>query len=124
MKRSASVLIIDDDQWLSAQFQRVLTRAGHVVHTADNALDGIASIDTHKPEVIILDIFMPGPNGIVLLHELRSHSDLAQIPIIICSNSASDMPRGDLSAYGVRTMLDKTIMQPDDIVAAVARVLL
>lgn len=123
MSVKASVLIIDDDQWLSAQFQRVLTRAGFVVHLAANALDGIAAIDTHKPRVIILDIFMPGPNGIVLLHEIRSHSDLAQVPIIICSNSASDVPHGDLSAYGVHTVLDKTTMQPDDIVAAVRRVL-
>jgi len=124
MKTPATVLVIEDDQWLSAQFQRVLSRAGFVVHTASNALDGMAAIDTHKPRVIILDIFMPGPNGIVLLHEIRSHSDLAQVPIIICSNSASDVPHGDLSAYGVHTVLDKTTMQPEDIVAAVRRVLL
>jgi len=124
MKQRASVLIIDDDQWLSAQFERVLTRAGFVVHTALNALDGMAAIDTHKPQAIILDIFMPGPNGIVLLHEIRSHSDLAQIPIIVCSNSASEVPHGDLTAYGVRTVLDKTTMQSDDIVAAVKRALL
>ena len=124
MKQRASVLIIHDDQWLSAQFERVLTRAGFVVHTALNALDGMAAIDTHKPQAIILDIFMPGPNGIVLLHEIRSHSDLAQIPIIVCSNSASEVPHGDLTAYGVRTVLDKTTMQSDDIVAAVKRALL
>jgi len=123
MKEAVTVLIIDDDQWLSAQFQRVLTRAGYIVYAVDNALDGIGAVDTHKPQVIILDIFMPGPNGIVLLHELRSHSDLAQIPVIVCSNSASDVPHGDLTAYGVRTVLDKTTMQPDDIVAAVMRVL-
>ncbi len=123
MSVKASVLVVDDDQWLCAQFQRVLTRAGFVVYLASNALEGMSAIDTHKPQVIILDIFMPGPNGIVLLHEIRSHSDLAQTPIIVCSNSASDVPHGDLSAYGVRTVLDKTTMQPDDIVAAVRRVL-
>lgn len=124
MSTKASVLVIDDDQWLSAQFQRVLSRVGFVVHTASNALEGMSAIDTHKPDVIILDIFMPGPNGIVLLHEVRSHSDLAQIPIIVCTNSASDVPHGDLSAYGIHTVLDKTTMQPDDLVAAVRRVLL
>lgn len=123
MSTKASVLVIDDDQWLSSQFQRILTRAGFIVHVAHNALEGIAAIDTYKPQVIVLDIFMPGPNGIVLLHEIRSHSDLAQTPIVVCSNSASDVPHGDLSAYGVRTILDKTTMQPDDIVAAVKRVL-
>lgn len=123
MKSAGSVLVIDDDQWLAAQFERVLARAGYTVYRVANALDGMAAIDMHKPRVIILDIFMPGPNGIVLLHEIRSHSDLAQIPIIVCSNSASDVPHGDLSPYGVRTVLDKTTMQPDDIVTAVKRVL-
>lgn len=123
MKRKASVLIIDDDLWMSAQLQRVLSRAGYETHIASNALDGISAIDIHKPRVIVLDIFMPGPNGIVLLHELRSHSDLARIPIIVCSNSAADIPHGDLSAYGVHVVLDKTTMEPADVVAAVGRVL-
>jgi len=42
----------------------------------------------------------------------------------VCSNSASEVPHGDLTAYGVRTVLDKTTMQSDDIVAAVKRALL
>ena len=80
-------------------------------------------IDKHHPHAIVLDIFMPGPNGIVLLHEMRSHSDLANIPVIVCSNSASDIPHGNLAKYGVMAVLDKTTMHPDDIVTAVRRVL-
>lgn len=118
-----SVLIIDDDGWLAAEYVRQLTRAGYRAQHVHNALEGIEAIDMHKPDAIILDIFMPGPNGIVLLHEIRSHSDLAQIPVIICSNSAGDIPHGNLTKYGVRTVLDKGTMRPDDLVAAVKRVM-
>lgn len=117
-----SVLIIDDEAWLADQYVRHLEHAGFRAHHVRNALEGIEAIDLYKPDAIILDIFMPGPNGIVLLHEIRSHSDLANIPVIVCSNSASDIPHGNLTKYGVRTVLDKATMHPEDVVAAVRKV--
>ena len=124
MKSQAPILIVDDDGWLASQYSRTLEKAGYRSYVAANALEAIDMVDKHHPRVIILDIFMPGPNGIVLLHEIRSHSDLATIPIIVCSNSAGDIPHGSLTQYGVATVLDKTTMHPDDIVTAVRRVLL
>ncbi len=122
--KKKSVLIIDDDGWLANEFSRRLMKAGFLVTTAQNAIEGMEGVDTHHPDVIILDIFMPGPNGIVLLHELRSHSDLAHVPVIVCTNSAADIPKGNLNNYGVMTVIDKTSMAPDDIVTAVKKALL
>lgn len=119
MSKKRTVILIEDDQWLAAQYQRLLESDGFSVHLAANALDGMDVIDRYHPSVIVLDIFLPGPNGLVLLHELRSHSDLAKIPVVICTNSASDLSEKDLQAYGVHGVLDKTTMQPSDIVAAV-----
>ena len=119
----APILIVDDDGWLASQYSRTLEAAGYRPFIAANALEAMDMIDKHHPHAIVLDIFMPGPNGIVLLHEMRSHSDLANIPIIVCSNSASDIPHGNLAKYGVMAVLDKTTMHPDDIVTAVRRVL-
>ncbi len=124
MARKRNVLIIDDDQWLAAQFARQLERDGFAVQVSPHALDGMNAIDHHKPDVIVLDVFMPGPNGFVLLHEIRSHSDLADIPIVLCTNSAADIPHGNLSAYGVDIVLDKTTMDPSDVVTSVRKVLL
>lgn len=121
--KNKSVLIIDDDGWLASEFARRLMHAGFVVTIASNALEGIEAVDAFHPDAIVLDIFMPGPNGIVLLHELRSHSDLGHVPIIVCTNSASDIPKGNMSQYGVSVVIDKVSMQPDDIVTAVKKVL-
>jgi DNA-binding response OmpR family regulator len=118
-----SVLIIDDDGWLTDEYARRLTAAGFQALVAHNAIDGMNAVDVHKPSLIILDIFMPGPNGIVLLNELRSHSDLAHIPIIVCTNSAADIPKGNLEKYGVAVVLDKVSMGQDDLVAAVRRLI-
>lgn len=118
-----SVLIIDDEEWLAEQYAHHLERAGFGVSRASNALEGIEAIDEWKPRAIILDIFMPGPNGLVLLHELRTHSDLKDIPVVICSNSASDISHDNLTKYGVRAVLDKASMHPEDIVTTVRKVL-
>ena len=124
MSVPAPILIVDDDGWLASQYSRTLETAGYRPFVAANALEAMDMIDKYHPHAIVLDIFMPGPNGIVLLHEMRSHSDLANIPVIVCSNSASDIPHGNLAKYGVMAVLDKTTMDPDDIVTAIRRVLL
>lgn len=123
MSSGQRVVIIDDDQWLVDSYERTLQAAGYVTQYAENTLQAISLIDSFQPHVIILDLFMPGPNGIVLLHELRSHSDLARIPVVLISNAAADLPADALQAYGVLQVLDKTTMQPGDVLAAVRKVL-
>lgn len=116
------ILLIDDDTWFVEQMARTVKKAGYEVALAHNGIEGIEQIDTARPDVIILDFFMPGPNGLVLLHELQSHSDLAAIPAILCTNSAADVAPEDLVQYGVRRVLDKTTMEPADVVAAIRKV--
>lgn len=123
MSKKPLVLLIDDDEWLTAQYRRLLEHAGFTVSAAAHALDGIEAIDQLRPDAIMLDVFMPGPNGIVLLHEIRSHSDLAHIPIILCTNSAGDLDHKTMAAYGVAVILDKTTMKPEDTVTKVRALL-
>lgn len=117
------VLIIDDDVWLADMFSATLRKHKFKVKVAHNTLEGMECINDTVPAVIILDFFMPGPNAMVLLHELQSYSDTATVPVILCTNSASDIVLQNVEPYGVKVILDKTIMQPDDIVTAVKRVL-
>jgi CheY-like chemotaxis protein len=116
------VLLIDDDDWFVEQMARMLTKSQFEVARSSNAIEAMEQIDLAHPDVIILDFFMPGPNGLVLLHELQSHSDLAAIPVILCTNSAADVAPEDLVQYGVRRVLDKTTMEPADVVAAIRKV--
>ncbi len=112
-------LIVDDDEWLAKLFARRLERDGMAVQSAPNAIEALDLIDSFRPEVIILDLFMPGPNGLVLLHELQSHEDLSRIPVVVCTTSANDVTLEQLRPYGVKLLLDKVSMRPDDIAKAV-----
>jgi twitching motility two-component system response regulator PilH len=120
-----TILLVEDDVWMAEQTVHNLESAlGCTVYTASNGIEAMDEIDARTPDVIVLDIFMPGPNGLVLLHELQSHTDLAKIPVIVCSNSVADLPSKELTHYGVVNVLNKTTMHPEDLVAAVKKVLL
>ena len=115
------VLLVDDEAWLTERMADVLKKSGYDVTIAPNAVDAVQQIDARRPDILFLDMFMPGPNGIVLLHELQSYTDTATIPVVLCTNNASDMVLEQFAPYGVCRILDKTAMEPSDIVAAVRR---
>lgn len=120
--KSISVLVIEDDKWLAEQYSRVITRSGYAVTLTSNALEAINAIDDIHPDVIILDVLLTGSTAFALMHELQSYDDTGSIPIIICTNLSEDMQIDDLKSYGVRRILDKTKMVPNDLVAALRSV--
>lgn len=122
MTKALSILVVEDDEWLAEQHARTLKGAGYHVEVVAHALAAMDIIDDTPPDVIILDVLLAGPNAFTLLHELQSHTDLAGIPVILCTNSAQDLAEEDIAAYGVRKVLDKATMHPDDVIAAVKKV--
>ena len=120
MKR---VLIVDDDRWLADILARRLQSENYQARIAMNALDAMVAIDEWSPSAIVLDIFMPGPNGFVLLQELQSHSDLAKLPIIVCTTSATELTQQELAPYGVRFVLDKSTMTTAELLTTLRKVL-
>ena len=124
MSTKHKVLVVEDDVWLAEHYVRILTTAGYESWSVPHALAAIDHIDTRRPDVIVLDVLLTGSTAFALLHELRSHVDIGNIPVVLCTNTAADLAYEDMTLYGVRQVLDKTTMTPDDIVHAVKKVLL
>lgn len=114
------VLIIDDDQWQADLYCLELQQNAHQCVVANDAYSAISLIDNDPPDVIVLDLLLPGSNGIALLHELRSYGDLTTIPVIIISSEA--VLENTLKGYGVVRTLDKTTLNQGDVLAAVEAV--
>ncbi|OGL31985.1 hypothetical protein A3E76_01805 [Candidatus Saccharibacteria bacterium RIFCSPHIGHO2_12_FULL_44_22] len=121
---AVDVLIVEDDIWLSEQFERTLSKAGYVTRRAFEGHTAMDLIDELKPQVVLLDMLLTGSTAVTLMHELQSYKDTGDIPIILCTNLASLIRLDDVSDYGVRRIIDKTTMHPDDIATAVRSVLL
>jgi DNA-binding response OmpR family regulator len=124
MTKRPYVLVVEDDEWLAEQHARTLKSEGMEVKRAGDALMAIEAMDQRRPDMLLLDVLLPGPNAFTLLHELHSHSDLAELPVILCTNSADSLVKEDVTAYGVVSILDKTTMRPHELVAAVRKILL
>jgi CheY-like chemotaxis protein len=107
----AHILIVEDDQWIADCYAKWLAAEGHSICFSRDAQEAIDSIDDLPPELIILDLLLPNANGIQLLHTLQSYSDLASIPVILCSSSfPEELP--DITAYGVASICPKPDLTP------------
>lgn len=80
-----TILVVDDSRTVIAAFKKVLNQAGFKVITAMNGEDGVALAKSELPDLILMDVVMPGINGFQATRALRQHESTAGIPIIIVS---------------------------------------
>lgn len=80
-------LIIDDSATVVAALRRILRSAGYVTREAGDAEQGLAMIAEDKPDLIFLDIVLPGMNGFSALRTIRKKPATQQIPVIMISGN-------------------------------------
>lgn len=79
------ILIIEDNKDLQDIYRHSFEKDGYIVVTKDNGQDGFDAIATDLPDVILLDLMMPGVNGFEFLQKLKGIEGVS-IPVIVCSN--------------------------------------
>lgn len=89
MESLQKILIIDDEESTCRMLQTVLTERGYAVETEDNGISGIEKAHTLLPDVILLDINMPGMDGIKVCEILRELTEMQHIPIICMTGDES-----------------------------------
>ena len=94
----AKILVIDDDPAVRMTIKLVLEREGHVVELATDGLAGMKAIKTGGIELLIVDIFMPGMDGIETIREVRKHQPA--LPALVISGTSLGGP--GLPAPGLR----------------------
>lgn len=113
------ILLIEDDQWFSDTVVKVLKKEGWKTAVAPDGAEGIDMIDDFEPDAVLLDVMLPSSSAPSLLNELQSHTDLADMPIVLCTSvNTDDLDIESLRHYGVRQVLDKAKTSPQDIVKA------
>jgi len=82
---SKKVLIVDDEDFLRSFYSHYFVRKGFTVLEADNGLDGVSIAEAEKPELILLDLIMPGMHGFAVCKQLRENPAFDKTTIIITS---------------------------------------
>ncbi|SFR07161.1 two component transcriptional regulator, winged helix family [Desulfoscipio geothermicus DSM 3669] len=87
------ILVIDDDEKITTLMQRVLKFEGHETHFSFNGRDGLREMEHFQPDLVILDIMMPGMDGWEVCRRLRLQSD---VPILMLTarDEVADRVRG------------------------------
>jgi diguanylate cyclase (GGDEF)-like protein/PAS domain S-box-containing protein len=86
-----SLLVIDDDGMVREMLRQGLERHGYLVATAEDGTRGLGQIDHHAPDLLLLDIEMPGLDGMGVLRTLRQRFTPAELPVImVTANAESD----------------------------------
>ncbi len=78
-----TILIIDDQPFFITMQQNMLQRQGYRVVSASNGTEGLAQAKKHKPDIILLDVEMPGVDGIEVCRQMKEDPELKHIPVII-----------------------------------------
>lgn len=86
-REGTRVLVIDDSPTIVAVFRKILRTAGYVTLEAMDAERGVELARTERPELIFLDIVLPGMNGFAALRHLRRDPQTRDIPIIMISGN-------------------------------------
>jgi CheY-like chemotaxis protein len=76
------ILAVEDNEANRMLIQAVLEGLGYVVHLASSATEALASIEHQRPDLILMDIQLPGQDGLALTRQLKADPEFASIPVV------------------------------------------
>ena len=103
------ILIVDDSPTERYYLTDILVKHGYSVSTAENGEEAMAKIRADKPELILMDVVMPGANGFQVTRSIARDPDMQDIPVIICSSKDQETDRIWGMRQGARDYLVKPV---------------
>lgn len=104
------VLIVDDSKTELMFLSDLLVRQGMVVRTAQNADEAMLRLSEDRPDLILMDVVMPGQNGFQLTRLITRSPEYADIPIIMCTSKNQETDR----VWGMRQGAKGYVTKPVD----------
>jgi two-component system, chemotaxis family, response regulator PixH len=109
----STALIVEDSLTEQAILSSCLQQGGLNVLTAFNAEEALAKINSHKLDVIIIDIVLPDRSGFEICRDLKAEAETSNIPIVICSTKGGEMDKFWGMKQGANAYLVKPIDQEE-----------
>src|ERR1700749_2429396 len=104
----ATILVVDHERGIRALLSEILTDEGHTVEVAENAAHARMVRESLRPDLVLLDIWMPDVDGITLLKEWGSSAQLT-MPVIMMSGHGTIDTAVEATKYGATAFLEKPI---------------
>ncbi|MCB1829882.1 MAG: response regulator [Chromatiaceae bacterium] len=117
-----TILIVDDSPTETHILKGILERGGYRVITADNGERGVSTAKAANPNLILMDVVMPGLNGFQATRQLSQSPETADIPIIMVSTKGQETDRAWGMRQGARDYVVKPV-SPDELLDKISVVL-
>jgi twitching motility two-component system response regulator PilH len=112
------ILIVDDSPTERYYLTDILVKNGFAVSTAENGEDALVKMRADRPELILMDVVMPGANGFQVTRSIARDPELATVPVIICSSKNQETDR----IWGMRQGAKDYFVKPVDAAQLLARI--
>ncbi|MBX7219016.1 MAG: response regulator [Blastocatellia bacterium] len=80
-----TVLVVDDSMTVRKMVAKILEKAGYNVEIAADGIEALAKLETLRPDLILLDITMPGPDGYKVCKDIKSNKELKHVNVLMLS---------------------------------------
>lgn len=117
-----NALVVDDSLTEREILVGHLQQAGITVSTANSGEEALEKIKSHAPDLIVLDVVLPGRSGFEICREIKSSSDTSKIPIIMCSTKGSEMDKFWGMKQGADAYLPKPVNK-EELIATVKKLI-
>lgn len=107
------VLLIEDEPNIIEAIRFLLSRDGWTVHTHANGLDAIEEIARVGPDLLVLDMMLPGRSGMDILRDLRADSATAHLPVLMLTARGQSRDRDMAEKAGVNRFMTKPFANAD-----------
>ncbi|MET0266733.1 MAG: response regulator [Duganella sp.] len=107
------ILIVDDSPTERYYLTDILVQHGYTVDVAESGEEALARLRTDKPDLILMDVVMPGANGFQVTRSIARDPALKEIPVIICSSKDQETDRIWGMRQGARDYLVKPVKAGD-----------
>ena len=94
------ILVVDDNVDTALSFSMLLRASGHDVQTAHDGLKAVKAAIEYRPDIVLLDIGLPGLNGYEVAKQLRAHPDMKHVVLVALTGYGQDSDRQTSSAAG------------------------
>ena len=116
------ILLVDDEAHILRLTELSIRKGNYEIITARNGLEAIECVTLHKPDLVIMDVQMPGMDGLQALQILKSDPATAKIPVIVLTARGHQLTRQEAEGLGASAFLTKPF-SPTQLLAETQRIL-
>ena len=112
------ILVVDDSKTELYHLSEMLGKRGYLVRTAENGEEAMRRLAEDKPDLILMDVVMPGQNGFQLTRSITRDARFSNVPVIMCTSKNQETDK----VWGMRQGARDYIVKPVDADELVAKI--